>query len=230
MSEVLDEISRVTPSKTAAQAAYDRMSRWYDWLAAGAERRLTSLGLHKLDVQKGEKVLEIGCGTGHALVELAKAAGEPGLVCGIDISQGMINVAGDRLKAIGLADRVELTCGDATQLTYEEDFFDAIFMGFVLELFDTPEIPPLLAECRRALRQGGRLCVVALARRDRSAVRLYEWFHRRLPSYVDCRPIYARQSIQSAGFDLLDSTEGKMWGLPVEIVLAIVPQKRNGIR
>ena len=230
MSEDIDEISRVTRPRAAAQAAYDRMSGWYDWLTAGGERRLTNLGLQKLDVKKGEKVLEIGFGTGHALVELAKAVGSLGRICGIDISRGMLNVAGDRLKTIGLANRVEMTRGDAIQLSYEKDFFDAILMSFVLELFDTPEIPGLLAKCRRVLRRGGRLCVVSLARRDRLAVRLYEWFHRRFPVYVDCRSIYAKQSIQAAGFEVLESTEKKMWGLPVEIVLAGVPQERNGTR
>jgi ubiquinone/menaquinone biosynthesis C-methylase UbiE len=69
------EISRVTRTKEQAIASYDRLSRWYDWLSAGSERPLTELGLKKLNVNTGETVLEIGFGTGHALLALAACVG-----------------------------------------------------------------------------------------------------------------------------------------------------------
>ena len=53
-------------------------------------------------MQTGERVLEIGFGTGHSLVALAAAAGEDGRVDGVDISEGMADVAGRRLKKHGL--------------------------------------------------------------------------------------------------------------------------------
>lgn len=216
------EISRVPRTKDEAKAAYDKMSRWYDVVAGSSEQKFVQLGLEKLAVAEGEVVLEIGFGTGHALVALAQAVGESGKVYGIDISEGMRNLAQEEIEKAGLAERVELRLGDAAQLPFGNDSFDAIFMSFTLELFDTPEIPVVLAECRRVLRSGGRLAVVAMSKKGDggSMLRLYEWAHEKIPKYVDCRPIYARQSLEEAGFEVVETVLKSMWGLPVEIVLA----------
>jgi demethylmenaquinone methyltransferase/2-methoxy-6-polyprenyl-1,4-benzoquinol methylase len=51
-------------------------------------------------------------------------------------------------------------------------------------------------------------------------VRIYEWFHLRFPTTVDCRPIYARRSVEEAGFRVAEAKELVMWGLPVDVIVA----------
>ena len=216
------DIQRVRRSKEQARATYDRLSRWYDVLAGSSERPLMLAGLSRLDVQEGEVVLEIGLGTGHGTVALARSVGDTGRVCGLDISKGMLTMARRRLQRAGLSHRVQLHCGDAADLPFTAQSFDAVFAAFTLELFDTPEIPRVLRECWRVLCDGGRLGVVSLSKpaRASTAVRLYEWAHKRFPRYVDCRPIYARTALQDAGFRIAHVATQSMWGLPVEIALA----------
>lgn len=153
-----DGIQRVLQSKEETRAFYDKISVVYDLLAEQSEGPVRIAGLKMLAIVPGERVLEIGYGTGHCLVQLAQAVGPDGKVFGIDLSEGMRARARERLEREGLIDRVELSRGDATHLRYADDSIDAVFMSFTLELFDTPEIPQVLAECKRALhaRRGAR--------------------------------------------------------------------------
>lgn len=216
------DMKPVSRSKDEAKAAYDRLSRWYDLLANGSEGPFREQGLKLLGVQPGDRVLEFGFGTGRALVRLAQAVGEAGFVVGLDLSAGMAAVARDRLRTKDAGERVALCLADAARVPLTYGVFDAVFMSFTLELFDTPEIPEVLASCRALLQPGGRLGVVALAKYDDAnlAVRLYEWAHTKMPAWVDCRPIPLRPLLEDAGFSVHKVAAGMMWGLPVETVIA----------
>jgi demethylmenaquinone methyltransferase/2-methoxy-6-polyprenyl-1,4-benzoquinol methylase len=90
------EISRVNRSKRQAMAVYDQLSRWYDWFSTSSEWPMTLLGLARLNVKTGGSVLEIGFGTGNALLVLAEDVGDSGKVVGVDISRGMFGVAREK--------------------------------------------------------------------------------------------------------------------------------------
>lgn len=214
-------VLRVPRSKEQAQASYDRLSKIYDLLAA-SEHPYIDRGLQLMDLAAGESVLEIGCGTGHALLQMAQLVGETGLVCGLDISPGMLAVTRRKLQDNRVSSGVLLVCADAVRPPIPPLTFDAIFMSFTLELFDNPQIPLVLAACRRLLKASGRLCLVALDKPPDPGlpVTLYEWAHAQFPALLDCRPIYTQDALQSAGFHILHTSRESMWGLPVATVLA----------
>ena len=97
-------------------------------------------------------------------------------------------------------------------------------MSFALELFDTPAIPKVLAECRRVLQRGGRIVVVALSKEGPPGLALeaFQWTHQHFPNLLDCRPIYARRALDDAGFSIAETVLDRMW-VPVEIVAATNP-------
>ena len=200
---------------------YDRLSRYYDLLAERREAPARMQGLELLDARPGENVLDIGCGTGRSLAVLGQAVGPFGRVHGIDLSEGMLRIARRHVRLLALEDRVAVRAGDATELPFKRGSMDALFISFTLELFDTPEIPRVLAECRRVLRPDGRMVVIGVTKDGESGpmLRLFEWAHRHFPALIDCRPIYVQRAVEAAGF-LVQQVRRSSVGLPVEIVLA----------
>ena len=206
------------------KATYAKLSMVYAALEGTLEKKLRERGLEFLDVQEGETVLEIGFGSGYSLVEIARSAGETGRVYGIDVTPEMVKSARKRLEQEGLAERVELYEGDAREMPYEDNQFDAVYIVATLELFDTPDIPRVLTEIKRVLKPGGRLGVISMPREgheDSRVLRFYEWIHRTFPKYASCRPIYVEDSVRNAGFEIIKTDEMMIGRLfPMKIVLA----------
>lgn len=218
---ITNSIARVERSKHDAIAWYDQLSPWYDVLIARLDRRPRNRGIELLDVQSGEQVLEVGAGTGRALVSFADDVGSTGHVVGLDISEGMCTVAQETVVDANVSERVSIIRGDAEQLPLETDGFDALFASFTLDLFDTPALSDILKEWRRVLRDGGRIGVVALSKRDAGLVtRAYERVHDLLPRYVDCRPIFVRELLKESGFTIYEMEIMPLWGLTTEVVVA----------
>ncbi len=219
-------VLRVFQSKEETKVFYNKIAGVYDLLSEHAERPMREKGLAMLSAQPGEKILEVGFGTGHCLVNLAKSVGVEGRVYGIDISEKMAAIADDLVARENLSDRVELTCGDAEFSPYRSDSLDAVFTSFTLELFDTPKLPEVLRDWKRVLKPGGRLVVVALSKVGNQGIvmKAYEWSHRHFPNLIDCRPIYVERAIDAACFTAIEVSVEHMW-VPVEIVLASVPRK-----
>jgi demethylmenaquinone methyltransferase/2-methoxy-6-polyprenyl-1,4-benzoquinol methylase len=224
-----EKILRVTRTKEQAKRTYDKISIIYDFIEESFERKFRNNALEKLDIKKGENVLEVGFGTGHSLMEIAEKVGKNGKAYGIDISSGMIDITKNRLKKKGLIERVELYCGDAICTPNNKSMFDAVFMSFVLELFDTPEIPVILKEIKRIIKPNGRLGVVSLSKENGNSgmLKAYEWIHEYFPKIADCRPIYVEQSIRNAGYQISYKENIKIFGLPGEIVIAIFSDSQS---
>jgi len=215
-------VLRVFQSKGQTRSFYNKISGVYDLLSDRSEAPMRKAGLELLKASAGERILEIGFGTGHSLVALTKAVGPKGKVFGLDLSDKMLKLAKANLAKAGLLERARLRCGDAAQLPYTDGSLDGAFMSFTLELFDTPEIPKVLCECKRVLRPGGRIVVVGMSKdaRHDPLIGVFEWTHKHFPNFLDCRPIYVREALERAGFKTKKALKKHMW-IPVEIVLAM---------
>jgi demethylmenaquinone methyltransferase/2-methoxy-6-polyprenyl-1,4-benzoquinol methylase len=183
------------PLPTGAEkvAAVDAM---FDAIAPGYDvtNRVISLGLdvgwrrrtvRSLGLSSGGLVLDLACGTGDLCLELARQ-GLTGV--GVDRSAGMLaaartRVAGAASGRSATANRagVPLVRGDGLVLPFRAGAVDGLVCGFALRNFEA--LPPVLAECARVLRPGGRLALLEVDAPSQPLLRLGHrvWFGQVVP-------------------------------------------------
>jgi ubiquinone/menaquinone biosynthesis C-methylase UbiE len=122
--------------------AYDRIQRGI----AG----FSEVVLRAADAQPGERVLDVGCGTGGTTADLATAVGDRGRILGVDISEPLVEAA--RARGLGNA---AFEVADATDYGFEPASFDLVFSRFGVMFFADPVAA--FGNMRRALKPSGRL-------------------------------------------------------------------------
>jgi SAM-dependent methyltransferase len=139
----------------AEQAAYWKGAGGTMWL--GAYERIqrgiagfSEVALAAADAQAGERVLDVGCGTGGTTAELAAAVGAEGHVLGVDISEPLVGAA--RARGLGNA---AFEVADATTHAFEPAAFDLVFSRFGVMFFADPVAA--FRNIRRAMKPSGRL-------------------------------------------------------------------------
>lgn len=113
--------------------------------------------MNALDIAPGERVLDIGCGHGRGLADLAARA-RGGKVVGVDPSPLMIEIAARRNRRSIRSGRVEVRVARAEALPFEVATFDKAICVHVVYFW--PDLGPPLREIARALRPGGILALV----------------------------------------------------------------------
>jgi len=131
---------------------------WQRKIAEGLEgtaRRLTVF--EALAISSGQSVLDLGCGGGHLVRDIALAVGDSGRVVGLDASADQLESAG--VLCAGLS-AVELLEGDATDLPFDDGSFDSLASIQMLEY--VPDVDGAIAETRRVLKSGGKAALVSV--------------------------------------------------------------------
>lgn len=108
-----------------------------------------------LDLQPGQRVLEVGCGTGADAQVMAQRVAPGGRVIAVDGSRNMIAVAQQRAEGCDLP--VEFQVADAHRLPFADDSFDASRADRIFMHLESPA--QALSEMKRATRRGGRVLI-----------------------------------------------------------------------
>lgn len=143
---------------------YDRLAPRYDALAGAlrrvtGSRRLARRGIRELRLSPGDTVVELGCGTGANLIDLAHAVAPGGRIVGVDLSAGMLRRARARAADLRGVD-VQLRRGDVRDLEWPERV-DGVLATYALEM--VPEHDRVVATAAAALAPGqGRLATMGL--------------------------------------------------------------------
>ncbi len=111
--------------------------------------------LRTADLQPGQRVLDVGCGTGLIARQAAESVGEGGSVAGLDLSPDMIAVASALPVAPGA--RIDWHQNDATTLPFPDRSFDVVLCQMTLMFIE--DRPAALREMHRVLAPGGRVLI-----------------------------------------------------------------------
>jgi phosphatidylethanolamine/phosphatidyl-N-methylethanolamine N-methyltransferase len=152
-------MSRTSAAERAAidsrrvQRVYEILARVYDdcfdWALGPGRRRAVS----RLPVQPGQRVLEVGVGTGLSLPHYPPDCH----LTGIDISEAMLGQARERADALRRSN-VDLRVMDARELSYPDATFDHVLAPYVISV--VPEPRKVMAEICRVCKPGGTVLVV----------------------------------------------------------------------
>lgn len=117
------------------------------------------------------RLLDVATGTGDFAIQLHKSIADS-RVTGIDLSQGMLDVASEKVAKKGLTDYIAFEQGDCLALPYKDRTFDAVTVAFGVRNFE--HLDRGYAEMFRVLQPGGMLCVLELSTPQN---RLIRWFY-----------------------------------------------------
>jgi ubiquinone/menaquinone biosynthesis C-methylase UbiE len=117
---------------------------------------LTRVALDHAAPKLGERVIDIGCGSGTTVLELAARVGPTGYVLGADVSKPSVEKARERIAAAGVQ-QAEITLCDVSTHTFPANSFDLVFSRFGVMFFTDPVAA--FANIHKAMKSDGRLAV-----------------------------------------------------------------------
>lgn len=204
-------------SHAAARRYYDRLAGAHD-LAEWYEGRAKARALALLQVSLGQRVLNVGVGTGRDHRHLSDAVGPCGLALGLDLSRVMLTLTRKRTHA-------PVSQADAVRLPLADECFDRVFCAYVLDLLPESDFTTVLGELHRVLRPGGRVAFVCLTEGttppSRLIIAVWKAIHAVNPLILGgCRPLRLAGLVRAAGFIDVKSETVVQLGVPSEMVTA----------
>ncbi len=158
----------ITPYTTGDKAAqveqmFDNIAPTYDQLnhrlSWDIDRRWRRKAIRQLEPHAPREILDIATGTGDFAILSAEML-RPVRLVGVDISEGMMDIGRQKVKAKGLDGVVSFEREDCTHLSYPDNTFDAVTAAFGIRNF--ADLDAGLREMCRVLRKGGHLSIVEL--------------------------------------------------------------------
>lgn len=137
-------------------SSYNAVAEPFDRFTKTVTNPLARTLIHLAQLRSGDSVIDIGTGSGIVALNAAESNASV-RVTGIDLSDGLLSLAGFNSAQTGMTDRVRFAIADAEALPFRDSSYDAVVSLFALLHFPHPD--RALAEMYRVLKPGGRLAI-----------------------------------------------------------------------
>jgi ubiquinone/menaquinone biosynthesis C-methylase UbiE len=145
-----------------AKKIFNSAADYFDDPVMSFWNRFGQRTIEHLQLQPGDKVLDVCCGSGASAIPAAIQVGATGSVFGADLAESLLALARNKSQQQGLAN-IEFRAGDFTKLGLPNESFDAIVCVF--GIFFVPDMEAAVAELLRMLRPGGKLAITSWGKR-----------------------------------------------------------------
>lgn len=135
------------------ERVYEKLARFYDLVFGPTLHPGRLVALEQMGIQPGDRVLEVGVGTGINASLYPRNCH----VTGIDLSTSMLEKARERVAREGVSN-VRLIEMDAARLTFPDDAFDIVYAPYLVSV--VPDPVQVVREMRRVCRPGGKIIVL----------------------------------------------------------------------
>jgi demethylphylloquinol methyltransferase len=161
------------------RAIFDRIAPVYDqmnnWLSFGQHRIWKQMTVKWSEAQPGDICLDLCCGTGDLALMLAQEVGAGGWVFGVDFSPAQLEIARQRTDGSYRYLPITWVEGDALELPFSDETFDAATMGYGLR--NVTDISRSLAELHRVLKPKAKAAILDLHRPESASSRGFQqWY------------------------------------------------------
>lgn len=164
MSEVKPYQELSEGKKEQVRIMFNNISRRYDFLnhflSLGIDKSWRKLAVGMLRENHPKKILDVATGTGDFALESLVL--NPDSITGIDISEKMLEQGRQKIKNKGLDKIIRLETGDSENLTFPDNTFDAITVGFGVRNFEN--LAKGMSEMFRVLNKNGKLVVLEFSK------------------------------------------------------------------
>jgi ubiquinone/menaquinone biosynthesis C-methylase UbiE len=137
---------------------FNSAADYFDDPALSFWNRFGQNTIDKIQLQPGDRVLDVCCGSGASAIPAAVQVGTTGSVLGVDLADSLLELARNKSQQQGL-ENIEFRCHDFTNLALSSESFDAIVCVF--GIFFLPDMEAAVAELWRMLRPGGKLAITS---------------------------------------------------------------------
>jgi demethylmenaquinone methyltransferase/2-methoxy-6-polyprenyl-1,4-benzoquinol methylase len=186
MSKVVTPYQDAKASKKEQVAQmFTNIAKTYDFLnhflSLGIDVIWRKIAIKELDSIQPNRILDVATGTGDFAFEAIRAL-HPQKVVGVDISEGMLAIAREKIVKRGLSAQFEVHLGDSEKLDFEEASFDAVTVAYGVRNFEN--LSAGLSDIYRVLKPGGKAVVLEFSKPKAFPIKqLYHfYFHYLTPS------------------------------------------------